>query len=88
VGTIGAYLWLSRFVDRFLDVLPLVRITTAALLAGALSILAGLYSNVFGQWLVSILVYFSVLVVSRELVPSDWSALKTQLFAHRPREER
>jgi len=80
VGTVGAFLWLSTFAGHPLDILTLVRIGLATLLAGTLTTLSGLYSNVLGQWVVATLVYFSVLIVSRELTQSDWAAIKNSFL--------
>ena len=88
LGTVGAFLRLSTLVGHPLEVLTLVRIATATLVAGAFSILSSPYSNTLGQWLVSTLAYFFVLVVSRELTPSDWFAVKRQLFVRQSREAR
>ncbi len=88
VGVIGALVWLSKLVSRFVDALTLVRIAAATLLASASSLLAGRYGHTIGQWLVSVAVYLAVLVVSRELTASDWSVVKKQILAFKPREAR
>jgi stage V sporulation protein B len=84
VSTVVALLWLSTLVGRPLDVLTLVRTAMAVLFSGGVSVLCGPYINVFGRWILSVLVYIFTLVVLREITHSDWASLRRLVFAHRP----
>jgi stage V sporulation protein B len=84
MGTVGAFLWLSASTGHPLDILTLVRICLATLLAETLVTSSDLQNNLLRQWGIAIPVYFSALIVSGELTQNDWAAIKKQFSAYTP----
>jgi O-antigen/teichoic acid export membrane protein len=85
LGTFGGWLWLSTLLHRPLDGLTLLRVGVAALLGSGAASLSGPDSHVLGRWSLSVLVYFSVLILSKELTQHDWTMIKALLRPHKPR---
>jgi O-antigen/teichoic acid export membrane protein len=87
-GMVGAWLWLATLLDRPLSVMTWMRIGLAAVLAGTSAILSGPGTHVLVRWLLSILVYFSVLTISQEITRNDLLTVRKLLRVPAPREIR